>query len=412
MKLPSRRRARIAVLGAGIMGCSLAMFLARRGADVTLIDEADAPFARTSRWNEGKIHLGYLYAGDPSLATARKMLTGGLAFRPLVEELIGAPISDAATSQDDVFLVHHTSIVAPDAMNRYFAAVSELIRSHPDVASYPVDVSQARSYALTARELSEISGSPLIVSGFRVPERSIQTQWLADRFAGAVLAEPHIAFLANTRVLEVDKGENGWTVKSTGSIEERFDIIINALWEGRIAIDSAVGIAADVDVSYRYRLALFVRTDQPIALPNAVIATGPFGDVKNYNGTDFYLSWYPAGLIADAAGPTPPALPPRDGATDSNVAAETFAALAALLPGVQNVRSHVAEMAVEGGWVVAPGTGALSDPACKLHQRDRFGVRRYGSFITVDTGKYSTAPWLAKQIVDELLGEPASRHGR
>jgi glycine/D-amino acid oxidase-like deaminating enzyme len=45
------------VLGAGIMGCSLAMFLARRGADVTLIDEADAPFARTSRWNEGKFTL-------------------------------------------------------------------------------------------------------------------------------------------------------------------------------------------------------------------------------------------------------------------------------------------------------------------------------------------------------------------
>jgi len=161
-----------------------------------------------------------------------------------------------------------------------------------------------------------------------------------------------------------------------------------------------------VDVSHRYRLALFVRTDQPIVLPNAVIATGPFGDVKNYNGTGFYLSWYPAGLIADAAGPTPPALPPPDGA---NVAAETFAALAALLPGVRNVRSHVAEMAVEGGWVVAPGTGALSDPASKLHQRDRFGVRRYASFITVDTGKYSTAPWLAKSIANKLLGEPASR---
>jgi hypothetical protein len=105
-------------------------------------------------------------------------------------------------------------------------------------------------------------------------------------------------------------------------------------------------------------------------------------------------------------------LPPRDGATGANVAAETFAALAALLPGVRNVRSHVAEMAVEGGWVVAPGTGALSDPASKLHQRDRFGVRRCGSFITVDTGKYSTAPWLAKSIANELLGEPASRHGR
>ena len=392
------------MLGAGIMGCSLAMFLARRGADVSLIDEADAPCARTSRWNEGKIYLGYLYAGDPSLSTARKMLTGGLAFRPLVEDLVGTSIADAMTSQDDLFLVHRDSVVKADAMSRYFDAVSELIRSHPDAASYPADVSQARSYALSARELAAVSGSPLIVAGFRVPERSIQTQWLADRFAGAVLAEPYIAFLANTRVLAARTVEGGWAVDGTRPIEARFDIVINALWEGRIAIDRTAGVASDADVSYRYRLALFVRTNQPIVLPNAVIATGPFGDVKNYNGTDFYLSWYPAGLIANAAGPTPPALPPQEGATDANVANETFTALAPLLPDVRDVQSHVSELTVEGGWVVAPGTGVLSDPTSKLHQRDRFGVRRYGSYITVDTGKYSTAPWLAKTIADETAG--------
>ena len=83
---------RVGILGAGIMGCSLALFLARRGVRVTLIDAASAPFTRASRWNEGKIHLGFLYAGDPSLATARKMVPGGLAFRPIVEELIGRSI--------------------------------------------------------------------------------------------------------------------------------------------------------------------------------------------------------------------------------------------------------------------------------------------------------------------------------
>jgi hypothetical protein len=39
-----------------------------------------------------------------------------------------------------------------------------------------------------------------------------------------------------------------------------------------------------------------------------------------------------------------------------------------------------------------------------LHRRDRFGVARYGSYITVDTGKYSIAPALAKNIVEELMG--------
>ena len=49
----------VAVLGAGIMGCSAALCLARRGARITLLDGAPRPCAGASRWNEGKIHLDF-----------------------------------------------------------------------------------------------------------------------------------------------------------------------------------------------------------------------------------------------------------------------------------------------------------------------------------------------------------------
>ena len=52
------------------MGSATALFLSRRRVRVTLFDAADQPFAGASRWNEGKIHLGYLYTADPSLDTA------------------------------------------------------------------------------------------------------------------------------------------------------------------------------------------------------------------------------------------------------------------------------------------------------------------------------------------------------
>jgi hypothetical protein len=45
---------------------------------------------------------------------------------------------------------------------------------------------------------------------------------------------------------------------------------------------------------------------------------------------------------------------------------------------------------------------ALDDPTASLHRRDRFGVRRLGSSISVDTGKYSTAPWLARRLAKEI----------
>ena len=83
------------------MGSATALFLSRRRVRVTLFDAADQPFAGASRWNEGKIHLGYLYTADPSLDTARRLLPGGLAFKSLTEELIGCrsmrPLGTATT---------------------------------------------------------------------------------------------------------------------------------------------------------------------------------------------------------------------------------------------------------------------------------------------------------------------------
>ena len=59
----------VAVLGGGIMGSSVALHLARMGAHATVLEREAKPFMGASRWNEGKIHLGFLYAADPTLRT-------------------------------------------------------------------------------------------------------------------------------------------------------------------------------------------------------------------------------------------------------------------------------------------------------------------------------------------------------
>ncbi len=143
----------VAVLGAGIMGVSTALFLARRGMRVTLFDRAPRPFTGASRWNEGKIHLGYLYAADPSLATARRILPGGLAFKPLVEELVGCSIDPAITPDIDTFLIHRDSVVDADAAERYYRAVAALIDSHERTDRYLARIDTGRPRRLTTSEL-------------------------------------------------------------------------------------------------------------------------------------------------------------------------------------------------------------------------------------------------------------------
>mgnify|MGYP003349846074 FL=1 len=51
------RSPRIAVIGAGIVGCSIALELRKRGADVTLVDR-DAPGQGCSKGNSGAISPG------------------------------------------------------------------------------------------------------------------------------------------------------------------------------------------------------------------------------------------------------------------------------------------------------------------------------------------------------------------
>lgn len=388
--------ARIAVLGAGIMGACLSLYLARRKRDVVLFDAAAAPLQGASRWNEGKIHLGYLYAGDPSLETARRVLPGGLAFKSLIEDLIGGGLRDV-TQADDIYLVHRDSVAPPEAVGGYFAAVSQLVREADGARGYLVDVSAARARALSRAEIAELADPDEIVAGFSAPERSVATVALADRLAAALAAEPRIAFRGNTHVSRVREDDGGWSVEG-----EPFDWVVNALWHGRLAVDAAAGLAPAPGWSHRYRVSAFIRTIRAIEAPSAVVAIGPFGDVKNYNGRDFYVSWYPAGLLAESAALAPPAPPRLDGASKQRIAADIARGLGRLVPGVNEVFGSAERVEIEGGYVFAQGDGSLADPAATLHRRDRFGVRRRGKYISVDTGKYSTAPLIARELANEI----------
>ena len=79
---------------------------ARRGFAVTLIDAADAPLSAASRWNEGKIHLGYLYANDASLYGPGVLSRAVFAFADLMRELLGFGLEAVTSAQDEMDPVH------------------------------------------------------------------------------------------------------------------------------------------------------------------------------------------------------------------------------------------------------------------------------------------------------------------
>ncbi len=401
--------ATVAVLGTGIMGSSVALFLARRGVRVVMFDQSTDPFCGASRYNEGKIHLGYLYGADPSLATARRLVPGGLAFASLVRELVNIDLEPLTTRQDDRYVVHRHSVVDLDQVHAVADRVNRLVTDHPDVDGYLVPLEGRRPRRLTASEVAAEYDTDDVTGGIAVAERSVATIPVADAFVDALRSTASIEVLTEQSVTSVAQDHHGrWTVEaraSDGVIGRHgpFSAVVNALWEGRPAIDRTAGLPPPVACTHRYRVSIFATASSDVDVASSVVAVGPFGDVKNYDGRRLYLSWYPAGLLAEGEDVTPPVLPVLDADDEARIATRVFDELGAVIPGVALLPERLARIDVRGGWVYAAGTGPLDRIDSDLHRRDRVGVTRRGTYVSVDTGKYSVAPWLARCLVDDLL---------
>src|SRR6267378_4684868 len=110
---------RVGVLGGGLQGCCVALSLARHGVDVTLFDRNNKLLSRTAVANEGKIHLGYMYANDPSHSTARLMMRGALAFAPFFARHLGLAEDAMTVSRPACYVVHRDSQRTPGQVSRY-----------------------------------------------------------------------------------------------------------------------------------------------------------------------------------------------------------------------------------------------------------------------------------------------------
>ena len=107
----------IIVLGAGLQGICVALGLKQKGRRVKLIDQASKALMRTSLMNEGKIHLGLIYAKDPSKITPELMLRSALCFSAVIERLVEKNIDwQRLLSNEFLYLVKNDSMVAVEEL--------------------------------------------------------------------------------------------------------------------------------------------------------------------------------------------------------------------------------------------------------------------------------------------------------
>lgn len=381
-------------MGGGITGCVAACLLADAGVRVLLVERQGRLMEGASRWNDGKIHLGYTFTGTPSLATAALLQRGSAAFFPLIERVLGGHLPDgSATTHGVIYLVDQRSIVDPETLWERAQAVTALLAetraAHRGLDAYP-GIGQGRIERLPVARAETLTAQADVAAAWRVPEVHLVARTLANRLREAVHARP--IEVVRGCVTSVQEGPRGWNVHLDDRTSVMGRVVINATWEERALIDRTVR-PSEAPVSIRYKYALFgdgIRSLHGVTASTRIL--GRFGDVVPFADGSVYLSWYPAGLAARSDDGRPPVIPPLD--ADAMV----HATLAGLGLPASLVADPGARWEVGGGHVVAYGHGDIDRSDSPLHARDRVGVTELApGYLTVDTGKLTLGPMLAAE---------------
>ena len=387
---------RIAVIGSGIQGSSVALEAARRGVHVTMIDDRPRPMDGASLHTEGKIHLGFVYAKDRSLATSELMARGAACFPDLVSGWLGLPIESLVRSSTFVYAVHKKSMMNTLELGEAYAAIGGCIAPYfTDGEYFGIETPHV------VTEIDPLGYGDAVAATFMTHEIAIEPRGLATAMRQTVLEHPYVTFRGSERVSEVDATRR--TITTTVATLESFDHVVNCAWQGRPSIDRTAGIAVPEGV---HRMKYFMRSPagsvEP-GRPSTTVVLGGFGDVVVYGDGSVFLSWYPVGRRGISTDITPPVWPDR---LDAGEAARVGRAM---LDGLGDVVPDAADLArdwsVDGGYIYAVGQSDIDDTESLLHARDRSGVTSYGSYHSVDTGKYTTAPLFAVEAVRTIVGD-------
>lgn len=237
----------IAVLGAGLAGCAAALQAARCGLKVDLFDRLPYPMRAASLHNEGKLHLGYVYAADPDRATHQRLTMGSLRFLFDIEVLTGVPRTTASVSRRFHYAAPHDSLFSVDAIEAHFEAVDEnVLQLLRDGAPYPVAFS--RSLRVTPGEVGLSDSS--VSAAFETSEVALETGWIADLVGAAVLSMPQITFHGSHEICSAGIESNGARIEWMGpeaSGSRQYCGVINALWQDRARLDAKAGLDSPLD---------------------------------------------------------------------------------------------------------------------------------------------------------------------
>lgn len=404
---------RIGIIGGGIQGCTIAMALARRGIACDVIEQSPLLMDRASRWNEGKLHLGFVYGRDQSMETARAMIAGSCAFHPFFKSIFGPSIDSVIHSSPFDYVVHKDSMVSAGDMFDYLVRCEQIFTNHSEALGYWPAQSAPR-----VKEIDHtVHYNPARVDGvFQTPELSINPHRLADLISDYVLECPLITTQLGDQLDHIEHTNDGAydLTFAQSNVVRRYDIVVNASWESRLKFDHQLGITPPYKWLHRYKMACQIRGANLIDAPSSTIVLGAFGDLVNFGNGSYYISWYPDGKIDESSEITPHEAESTLTDRDRQILMKRMVAnLGDVISSMADLDLSNAQTQVRGGHIFAWGDKDVDHYDTQLHERSSTGVESHGNYHTINTGKYCSAILNTHDAVSRIVStiQPATAGG-
>ena len=403
------------IIGAGLTGCGIALELAKKGNSVILIEQDSLPMNRASLRNEGKIHLGLIYAADPKGLTGKIQLKGALNFYSILQSWLGEEIKKIEVSTPFTYLVANDSLISPRELEFHYQNLEveyhKLIEQNPNLNYLGIKPKWlARQIPLD--QIRNNFNLSRFQAAFATNERAINTNDLAKVVRNAVVSNTKINFIPFAKVINLlDYKSHFKVVAELGGSSKYIEIdavtIFNATWDQRLILDKLAGL--ENPKNWLHRLKYRVVTDLPqryINFPSATMVLGAYGDVVIRQNLA-YLSWYPTGMAGWSSDLAPPIEWNRacnnylTDAQSLEVGRQIIQQTLDWYPSLSLLNSQ--PFKVDAGAIFAYGESDVDQIKSELHDRSKIGVRRINNFFSVDPGKLTTAPLFAVEAVNAAL---------
>lgn len=407
----TKKDKRIAIIGAGGLGVCTALELSKRGYKVEIFEEHHTPIQKASYANEGKIHVGFIFAMDRSFQTAKKMLDGAIHFMDYIQRWADID-PEECISTPFYYLVHKESLLNAEQLNQHYQKCADYFAElHSKTQKKYLGIFDDLEASLLPRNQMEGIGNPEFIDDvFKTSEYSLEPRYVAQKLTEALMDDPNLTVHLSTKVLGVSEKENGFKIKfeREGEIySETFDEVVNTAWNGLLEIDRTMGIEPIGEWSHRYKFGNKILIPlEDSDLPSATMVLGPFGDTVNFRDKGAFCSWYPIGRTGWS---TDYRAPEWDSMYSEQqrmkVFKDSFEELKRRIPSLGRLNFPIETVDPVGGVILALGNSDVDVEKSRLHDRFEIGLRSFGKYHTVDTGKYTLIPFLAMEVADRVAGK-------